>query len=139
MTHTEQIVVAICAGLGAAGINCRTDISNPFSFEDMPGIVVDCGNESPRPIFGSGAIDWDLSITLWVIAMADTSNPAPKLAPEPTRKTAHEWLMANRNLGGLVMDINPSSVNRVIDPENPAAGVTEAVYRIQYRTQEETI
>jgi hypothetical protein len=135
MTHTEQIIAAIAAKLTAAGIRNRTDTANPYSYEDAPAIIVDCGNESPRGVIGQGFVYWDLQVTLWIIGMG----AIPKLAPESTRVAAHTALYADRSLGGLIIDIQAGAVNRQIDQDNPAAGITEAIYLIQYRAMESTL
>jgi hypothetical protein len=132
MTKTEQIVAAIVAVLEVAGLTVRADTESLFSFEDLPVVVVDAGNEAPRAP-GIGVVDWDLALSLFIGA----SGPAPKLAAEPTRAAAHAALYADRTLGGLVMDIVAGSVNRQIDEENPALGITEAIYHITYRQREE--
>ena len=98
MTKTEQITAAIADRLTAAGLAVRTDTDGVYSFEDMPAIVVDVGNESPQPALSTGFIYWDLQVSLWIIAMSGT----PKLAPEPTRLAAHAALYADRSLGGRV-------------------------------------
>lgn len=132
MTKTEAIVAQIQARLVGAGINCRTDTANPYSFEDCPAIVLDCGDESPDPVVGMGYLYWNLAVTLYIVAMGG----APKLAPEPTRAAAHAALYADRTLGGLAVDISIGAVNRSIDPDNPAMGITEAIYTVKYRTLE---
>jgi hypothetical protein len=132
MTKTEQILAAIEAKLTAAGINCRADTAEPYSFESGPAVIVDCGNEVPVPVTGAGFIYWDMEVTLWVAAEGTT----PKLAPEPTRAAAYAALYADRTLGGLVIDINAGAVNRGIDTANPALGITESIYQIKYRSPE---
>lgn len=135
MTKTEEIVARMAQILAAAGINVRDDTDALFSFENKPVIVLDTGNETPRGVVGGGLVYWDLSVSLLIGADGDS----PKLAPEPTRKAAHEALYADRSLGALVIDITASQINRSIDAENPAGGITEAVYSIQYRQSESTV
>jgi hypothetical protein len=132
MTKTEQIAAAISAKLTAAGLRVRLDTEALYSFEDLPAIVVDIGPESPRPLFNAGYVNWDLSISLFIGA----AGAAPKVAAETTRLTAHTALYADRQLGGLIIDITASTVNRQIDADNPALGITEAIYLIHYRALE---
>ena len=134
-TKTEQIIAKVGALLTAAGIKNRTDTSNPYSFEDAPAIIVDCGNEVPEPVLSTGFVYWNLTISLWIIGQGAT----PKLAPETTRNTAHGALYADRTLGGLVIDIAVGQIIRQIDHVNPAAGITEAQYTIKYRAMEGTL
>lgn len=132
MTKTEQIVAAISVALTAAGITVREDTDALYSFEDKPCIVIDCGDESPNPVFGQGFVYWDLQVTLLIGA----DGPVPKLAPEPTRATAHAALYADRTLGGAAVDMVVGPINRTIDAENPAAGITQVTYNLKYRTLE---
>jgi hypothetical protein len=130
-TKTQSIVVAIAAALTGAGITVREDTEALFSFETKPCIVVDCGDEICQPVIGS-MVYWDLTVTL----MIGADGPVPKLAPEPTRAAAHAALYVDRTLGGLVIDISIGQVNRAIDVENPAAGITQATYLVKYRALE---
>lgn len=132
MTKTEQIATAISTALTSAGLNVRIDTEALYSFEDLPVIVVDLGSETPRPVFNAGFVYWDLSVSLFIGAMG----AAPKVAAETIRGIAHAALYADRQLGALIVDIVASTVNRSIDAENPAMGITEAVYLIQYRSLE---
>ena len=134
-TQTELIIAKISAVLTAAAIANRTDTANPYSFEDAPAVIVDCGNESPDAVLSTGFVYWNLAVSLWIIGTGAT----PKLAPEITRKAAHTALYADSTLGGLAIDISASAVNRQVDQDNPAAGITEAQYTIKFRAMEGTL
>lgn len=130
-TKTQSIITAIAAVLTGAGLTVREDTEALFSFEAKPCIVLDCGDEVCQPVVGS-MVYWDLTVTLTIGA----DGLVPKLAPEPTRAAAHAALYADRTLGGLVIDISVTQVNRAIDVENPAAGITQAAYLVKYRALE---
>jgi hypothetical protein len=70
---------------------------------------------------------------LTVALLIGAEGESPTLAPEATRAAAHAALYADRTLGGLVIDLTASTVNRQIDVDNPALGIAEASYHIQYR------
>lgn len=133
-TKTETIIAAIKSALVGAGLTVRDDTASLYSFETMPCIVIDCGDESPDAVFGVGVMNWDLQVTLLIGATGD----APKLAPEATRAAAHAALYADRTLGGTVIDLTVGPVTRSIDNENPAAGITQVIYNLKYRTLEGT-
>lgn len=135
MTATANIIAAITAKLIAAGLTVREDTDALYSFEDKPCIVIDCGDEFPDPVFGQGFVYWNLAVTLVIGA----DGPVPKLAPESTRATAHAALYAERTLGGVVVDLVAGQVTRSIDAQNPAAGITQAVYQLKYRSLEGTV
>ena len=131
-TKTESIIAAITAALVGTGLTVRTDTQALYSFEDKPCIVVDCGDEFPDPVVGMGFVYWNLTVALLIGA----DGPVPKLAPEPTRAAAHAALYLDRTLGGLAIDITVGVISRSIDEENPAAGITQAVYTVRYRALE---
>lgn len=135
MTKTEAIIGAMTDALQRTGLTVRKDTDALYSFENLPCIVIDCGDETPVPKFGVGVIDWDLSVTLMIGADGDV----PKLAPEQTRATAHAALYADRTLGGTVFDLVVGQVSRTIDEENPALGITQVTYNLKYRTMEGTV
>lgn len=132
MTATERIVAAIAVALTSAGLSVREDTEALYSFEDKPCIVIDCGDEYPDPVVGQGFVYWNLTVTL----MIGADGPIPKLAPEPARAAAHAALYADRTLGGAVIDLSVGQITRSIDAENPAAGITQAVYQLKYRSFE---
>lgn len=132
MTKTTSIIAAIAAALAGAGLAVREDTEALYSFEEKPCIVVDCGDEFPDPVFNMGFVYWNLTVTLLIGA----DGALPKLAPEPTRAAAHAALYADRTLGGAVIDLVAGAISRSIDAENPAAGITQAVYTVKYRTME---
>jgi hypothetical protein len=139
MTKTQEIMFAVKAALVGAGLNVpdltvRDDTAAPDSFEDMPCIVLDCGDEYPEPVVGVGYVYWNLTVLLLIVA----DGPVPKMAPEPARAAAHAALYADRTLGGVVVDLVVGPVARGIDEENPACGVTQVTYNLKYRTMEGT-
>lgn len=132
MTATERIVAAIAVALTSAGLSVREDTEALYSFESKPCILIDCGDEYPDPVVGQGFVYWNLTVTL----MIGADGPTPKLAPEPTRAAAHAALYADRTLGGAAIDLSVGQITRSIDAENPAAGITQAVYQLKYRSLE---
>lgn len=135
MTKTEEIMLAIAAALLGAGLQVRDDTAALYSFEDMPCIVLDCGSEYPDSVVGGGFIYWNLEVILLIGA----TGSVPKLAPEETRKAAHEALYADRTLGAEVIDITVGPISRGIDEENPACGITQVTYNVKYRAREDTV
>lgn len=131
MTKTEQIIAAMQSALGTAGLTVREDTEALYSFEDGPVVVLDAGDEYPEP--GSiGCASWNLTVQVHIGA----DGPVPKMAPETARATAHAALFADRTLGGVVIDLNVGPINRGIDEENPARGITRVAYNLKYRTME---
>ncbi|MES2126651.1 MAG: hypothetical protein V4463_05210 [Pseudomonadota bacterium] len=134
-TKAQSIITAMASALAGAGLNVRDDTDAIFNFENYPVIVLDCGDEVSSPVVGLGYVYWNLTVTLQIGA----EGAAPKMAPEPTRATAHTALYADRTLGGAAIDLSITQVTRGIDQENPAAGITLATYLVKYRALEGTI
>lgn len=153
MTKTEQIMAALRAALTDAGQNVldpavqdvaepmesagddaivRDDIERPYSFQDMPCIVLDCGDEYPEAVVGMGYVYWNLEVQAVIAA----EGLVPKMAPEATRAAVHAALYADRTLGGAVIDLTVGAVSRGIDAVNPACGITQVTYKLKYRTLE---
>lgn len=132
MTKTEQIIAAMAAVLTGAGLVVREDTDELHDFEDKPCIVLDCGDEHPDPVVGMGLVYWNLTVLLLIGADGEV----PKMAPEPTRATAHAALYADRTLGGAVIDLAAGSISRSISEVNPACGITQVIYNLKYRTME---
>jgi hypothetical protein len=139
MTNAERIMAAMKAALIDAGLNVpdltvRDDTEEPHSFEDMPCIVLDCGDEYPEPVAGMGFVYWNLTVLVLVAA----EGSVPKMAPEPVRAAAHAALYADRTLGGAVLDLVVGQITRGIDEVNPACGITQVTYNLKYRAMEGT-
>lgn len=134
MTKTEQIIAAMKAALAGAGLTVRDDTASTYGFEDMPCIVLDCGDEYPDAMSSIGFTYWNLTVLALVAAEGDV----PKLAPEATRAAMHAALYTDRSLGGLALDLFAGPIARGIDEENPACGVTQVTYNVKYRIPEGT-
>ena len=155
MTKTAQIMAALKAALAAAGLTVldpdspdeaepieptgddatvRDDIERPYAFQDMPCVILDCGDEYPDPVVGMGWVYWNLEVLVLIAA----EGPVPKMAPESTRTAVHAALYADRTLGGTVIDLTVGPISRGTDAVNLACGVTQDVYKLKYRTMEGT-
>lgn len=130
----EQILAAIRTTLtSTVGVGTRIYRSRVEAFQrnEAPALVIEPGNDtsSPEPV-SSCKIDW----TLQVLIAVHTRGGIPDQAADPTIVDIHSRLMADRTLGGLVMDIWPVSVDPQFDKADAASNWTVCTYQVRYRT-----
>lgn len=130
----EQILAAIRTTLtSTVGVGTRIYRSRVEAFQrnEAPALVIEPGNDtsSPEPV-STCKIDW----TLQVLIAVHTRGGIPDQAADPTIVDIHSKLMADRTLGGLVMDIWPVSVDPQFDKADAAANWTVCTYQVRYRT-----
>ena len=58
----------------------------------------------------------------------------PDQAADPVVQSMHSLLMADRTLGGLVMDLYPASVDFQMDAADLASAWIVSTYVVHYRT-----
>lgn len=136
-TTREDIIGALTTALAStAGVSGRVFRGRPYpaGLTELPCIFVswvyDRANYS-----NNFSMDWTLSITLTVLVRGE----APDVLADPIIKSAHALLMADRSIGGRVLDILPSEHKMdIIEGDNPV-GLLQAIYNIQYRTNQESL
>jgi hypothetical protein len=133
-TKREQILAAVntllAATAGATGRVYRSR-QEAFSRAESPSVVIEPGpsTSSPEPV-STCKIDHLFTLVIAVIARGTV----PDQVADPVAKSIHSLLMADRSLGGLVMDIWPMSRTPEFDRAESAAVVEVLTYRVQYRT-----
>lgn len=130
----EQILAAIRTTLtNTTGVGTRIYRSRVEAFQrnEAPALVIEPGNDTsaPEPV-STCKIDW----TLQVLIAVHTRGGIPDQAADPIIVSIHSKLMADRSLGGLVMDIWPVSVDPQFDKADAAANWTVCTYQVRYRT-----
>ena len=133
-TRREQILSAVATTLAnASGANGRVYRSRQeaFSRSESPSVIIEPGPEpkSAEPV-STCKIDHSLTLTVAVYARG----LIPDQVADPVVESVHSLLMADRSLGGLVMDIWPLDRNPEFDAAEGAAVVEVLSYRVRYRT-----
>ena len=132
-TKREQIITAIAAALaGTTGVGTRIYRSRveAFSRGESPAISLEPINDTPATNTSLPTLDWSLTVRIAVIVRG----AIPDQLADPVVESLHSLLMADLSLGGLAMDIIPSSVDfQLIEADQPA-GVVLCDYAIRYRT-----
>jgi hypothetical protein len=138
-TKREQILAAVDTLLAAtAGATGRVYRSRQEAFGkgESESVVIEPGPSSAtaEPV-STCKIDWAFTLVILVYARGTV----PDQVADPVVKSVHSLLMADRSLGGLVMDIWPMSRTPEFDRAESAAVVEVLTYRVQYRTSIEDL
>jgi hypothetical protein len=133
-TRREQILSAVAITLASASsANGRVYRSRQeaFSRSESPSVIIEPGPESsgPEPV-STCKIDHTFTLTVAVYARG----LIPDQVADPVVQSVHSLLMADRTLGGLVMNIWPLSRNPEFDAADGTAVVEVLSYRVRYRT-----
>jgi hypothetical protein len=133
-TRREQILAAVATTLaattGATGRVYRSR-QEAFSRNESPSVVIEPGpsTATAEPV-STCKIDWTFTLVIEVYARA----AVPDQAADPVVKSIHALLMADRTLGGLIMDIWPGSRDPDFAAAETAAVREVLTYEIRYRT-----
>lgn len=133
-SRREQILAKIATTLaGTVGVSTRIYRSRVEAFQrnEAPALVIEPGidTSAPEPV-STCKIDW----TLQVLIAVHTRGGIPDQTADPTIVSIHSKLMADRTLGGLVMDCWPVSVEPQFDKADMTSNWTVLTYQVRYRT-----
>ena len=131
----EQILAAIKTNLtGTTGVGTRIYRSRVAALTraESPALVLEPITDTPN-INNSTylKIDWTLRIRVVVVVRGEI----PENIADSTIESLHTKILTNTTLGGLAIDIQPSTQSfEVLDADQPA-GIITCEYEIQYRTE----
>tara|TARA_R100000353_G_scaffold40085_1_gene31844 strand:+ start:260 stop:688 length:429 start_codon:yes stop_codon:yes gene_type:complete len=131
----EQILAAIKTNLtGTTGVGTRIYRSRVAALTraESPALVLEPITDTPN-INNSTylKIDWTLRVRVVVVVRGEI----PENIADPTIESLHTKILTNTTLGGLAIDIQPSTQSfEVLDADQPA-GIITCEYEIQYRTE----
>lgn len=133
-TKREQILAAIATTLeGTANVGARIYRSRveAFARNEAPALVIEPGTDSASEEQASTCkIDWRLPVLIAVY----TRGAIPDQLADPIIASIHSQLMADRTLGGLVMDIWPGTVDPQMEKADQPALWTVLTYNVRYRS-----
>ena len=130
----EQILAALKTQLtGTTGVGSRiyrTRVT-PTARNESPAIVIEPINDQPTVLSSTyEKIDWTLRIRVVVIVRGQI----PESVADATIESLHTKILNDPTVGGLALDIRPSTTTfEAIDADQPA-GVIFCEYEIDYRT-----
>lgn len=131
-TKREQILSAITSSLaGTAGVGSRIYRSRveAFARDEAPAIVVEPDTDNAQT-YSDCKLDW----TLTVLVAIHTRGSIPDQLADPIAIDVHSKLMADRSLGGLVIDIMPGQVSWQRDKADLTSLWMVNLFQIRYRT-----
>ena len=130
----EQILVKIKTNLtGTTGVGSRIfrSRSEPLTRAESPSLVIEFVTD--QPTINSATylkLDWTLRVRIVVVVRSQT----PDTSADPTIESLHTKIVSDPTLGGLAIDVRPSTVTfDVIEADQPA-GVVFCEYEIDYRS-----
>jgi hypothetical protein len=131
-TRREQILAFVATELadttGVSGRVYRSRVE-AFSRDEAPAIVIEPGADRAN-VVATCKLDW----TMDLLVVVHTRGQIPDQLADPIVADVHSKLMADRSLGGLVIDIVPT----LSDPQRDKADLTSLwqvlTYQVRYRT-----
>ena len=130
----EQILEALKTSLtGTTGVGTRIFRSRVAALtrSESPALILEPISDEPT-INNSTYLktDWKLRIRVVVVVRGEI----PESISDATIESLHTKILTNTTLGGLAIDIQPSTqVFEILDADQPA-GLITCEYEIQYRT-----
>jgi len=130
----EQILAKIKTQLaGTTGVGTRIYRSRvePMTREESPSLVLEF--VSDEPTINSATylkLDWTLRVRIVVVVRSQT----PDTTADATVVSLHNKVVSDPTLGGLAIDVRPSSVSfDVVEADQPA-GIISCEYEVDYRS-----
>ena len=129
----EQILAKIKTNLtGTTGVGTRIYRSRvePVTRGETPSLVVEFVSDQPSVDSTYEKLNWTLTVRIVVIVRSSN----PYTAADPTIESLHTKIVSDASLGGLSIDVRPSTVTfEAIEADQPA-GVVFCDFEIDYRS-----
>jgi len=133
----EQILAAMATALaGTVGVGSRIYRSRveAFARNEAPAIVIEPGPDRAVP-YSTCKLDWTLDVLVAVYARG----PIPDQLADATIVSVHSKLMADRTIGGLAIDIIPTTVVPELEAADQPAVWMVCTYQVRYRTPDNNL
>ena len=133
-TKREQILAKIKTNLaGTTGVGTRIYRSRAEAFTrtETPAIILEPISDTPQDTTSFyNSITHELRVRITVVARGSV----PDSTADPTIESLHTKVLTDPTLGGLSIDIRPSTTSFEILEADEAAGVISCEFDIEYRT-----
>ena len=132
-TKREQILAALKTSLtGTTGAGTRIYRSRvePFVREESIAVVLEPVSDTPTDQTIYEKITWDFRVRISVIVRGSI----PDSNADSTIESLHNKVMTDPTIGGLAIDIKPSTTTFEIVEADQPAGIISCEYDIEYRT-----
>jgi len=133
-TKRERILAAIKINLAdTVGVGTRIYRSRveALTRSETPAIILEPISDTPAETQNfNDRINWDFRIRISVVVRGAT----PDQVADPTIESLHTKVLTDPTVGGLALDIRPSTTNFEILEADQPAGVISCEFDIEYRT-----
>ena len=133
-TKRERILAAIKTNLtSTVGVGTRIFRSRveAFTRAETPAIVIEPISDTPQDTQSfNNKVRYELKIRVSVIVRGST----PDSVADPTIESLHTKVLNDPSLGGLSIDIRPSTTTFELLEADEAAGVISCEFDIDYQT-----
>ena len=133
-TKREQILTAIKSNLaGTTGVGTRIYRSRveALTRSETPAIILEPISDTPQDTQSfSDKITWEFKIRVSVIVRGSI----PDNIADPTIESLHTKVLNDASIGGLALDVRPSTTSFEILEADQPAGVISCEFDIDYRT-----
>ena len=133
-TKREQILAATKTNLAnTTGVGTRIYRSRPEAFAkaETPAIVLEPISDTPQDTSSfNNSVTWEFRIRISVIVRG----AVPDNVADPTIESLLTKILTDTTVGGLAIDIRPSTTSfEVLEADEPA-GIVSCEFDIEYRT-----
>jgi hypothetical protein len=133
-TKREQILAAIKTNLAnTTGVSTRIYRSRveALTRAETPAIIIEPVSDTPQDTNSfNNKITWEFKIRISVIARGST----PDNVADPTIESLHTKVLNDPYIGGLAIDVRPSTTTFELLEADEPAGVIGCEFDIEYRT-----
>lgn len=133
-TKREQILAAIKTNLAnTTGVGTRIYRSRveALTRSETPAIIIEPISDTPQDTNSfNNKITWEFRIRISVIARGST----PDNVADPTIESLHTKVLNDPSIGGLAIDVSPSTTTFDLLEADEPAGVIGCEFDITYRT-----
>ena len=133
-TKRERILAQIKTNLnGTTGVEDRIYRSRveALTRAETPAIIVEPISDTPQDTQSfNDKVTWEFKIRISVVARGSV----PDNVADPTIESLHTKVMTDPSVGGLALDVRPSTTSFELLEADEPAGVISCEFDIEYRT-----
>ena len=133
-TKRERILAAITTSLAnTTGVGTRIYRSRAEALtrSETPALIIEPISDTPEDTQAfNNKVNWELKIRVSVVVRGSI----PDQVADPTVESLHTKVLTDPSVGGLALDVRPSTTSFEILEADQPAGVISCEFDIEYRT-----
>tara|TARA_Y100000052_G_C2914593_1_gene64555 strand:+ start:233 stop:661 length:429 start_codon:yes stop_codon:yes gene_type:complete len=133
-TKRERILAAITTSLAnTTGVGTRIYRSRAEALtrSETPALIIEPISDTPEDTQAfNNKVNWELKIRVSVVVRGSI----PDQVADPTVESLHTKVLTDPSVGGLALDVRPSTTSFEILEADQPAGVISCEFDISYRT-----